>query len=48
MVEWLGEWGTWGLLVEWENLLTDKLLLDWVDSMEYSTLPYTVNECKYL
>jgi len=48
MVDWLGEWGTWGSLVELENLLVDRFLPNWVDPMEYLTLSDTINQCKEL
>jgi hypothetical protein len=43
MVEWLGEWGTWGSSIEWENLLAERFSEDWVDPMEYLALYDTVN-----
>jgi hypothetical protein len=46
MVEWFGEWGRWGLSVEWENLPAERFPPEWVDPMDYLTLLDTVNQCK--
>jgi hypothetical protein len=34
MVEWLGEWGIWGSLIEWEKILAERFPSSWVDLME--------------
>jgi hypothetical protein len=48
MVEWLGDLGTWGSSVEWENLVSKGFPPDWVDSMEYLALLDMVNHYKDL
>jgi hypothetical protein len=48
MIEWIGEWGTWGSLVERENLLVERLFAYWFDPMEYLELLNMVNHYKYL